>query len=140
MNESVSVIALYFALISFLGGIFFSRLDNWYNEIRSKRALAFSKTEYSKDTYFRLREALLSLKSSKPLSGFIGFGSFTTFVAVLGIFIPVTNPPFDPIVFLYMPLVITVLIYWIFGILILFNGSRLIREAEQEVIVILKNS
>ncbi len=132
MSDPVSILSFYFALIGFISGIFFTRLDNWYGEIRSKRAIlerSLINDSTNRNNFINLGNTLVSLKSSSPFWSYVAIGVFITSLGILGIFIPLSNLSFSPFVFLYGPVLITVLAYWIGGGILLLRGRCLINKS-----------
>lgn len=132
MNDPISIVGLYFALIGFLSGIFFTRLDSWYSEVRAKHAVLSSNLHTNDPQVKRiapLEDPFNSLQSSAPFSGFITIGAFITFLAVLSLFLPVSSSSFNIVLFLYVPVFLTVLFYLIGGGMLLISGTELVSQA-----------
>jgi hypothetical protein len=127
MNDPLGILGFYFTLIGFLTGIFFTRLDSWYNDVRAKEALVDQRTTTSR--LQDLKEDLIGLKNSAPLVSFIAIGIFLTVLGLLSLYIPLTNSPVNPTIFLYTPLWVTVATYWIGGIALLVRAAQLIKTA-----------
>jgi hypothetical protein len=131
VSDTLGILGFYFTLIGFISGIFFTRLDSWYNDVRAKGAVVNSTNNANK--LISLREDLTGLASSEPTVSFGGIGIFVTALAVLSFFVPPTSGNVNIAVFLYVPLVATVLIYWASGIALLVRGRALLKAAENTI-------
>ena len=133
--NAVGIVGLYFALIGFISGIFFTRLESWYSDVRSKRGTILQNIQMAKsvDSYTNLEIPFKGLNASKPLSSFLGIGGFVSGLAILSAFIPITDSGFNPLIFLYLPVALTVLGYWIGGLLIFKSGSRAIEDSLSDI-------
>jgi hypothetical protein len=101
MSESLSLLGFYFTLVGFISGLFFTRLDSWYGEVRAKTAtVPFTK---NRENFSRLKGEFTGLKSSKPTGSYVAVGLFLTALMVLGLFVPVTNSTINSGLFLVAP-------------------------------------
>jgi hypothetical protein len=135
MDNALSIIGFYFTLIGFISGLFFTRLDSWYGQVRefwgSMKLLekATDKLEKSKEG----RIKLIGLQESAPKGSFIAVGLFTSTLTVLSLGIPIGSSAVNPFVFLRIPLIATVLLYWIGGFLLLKKGNELLRMVSTQI-------
>jgi hypothetical protein len=131
MSDTLGILGFYFTLIGFISGIFFTRLDSWYNDVRAKTAVVNSTTNANK--LISLREDLTGLASSEPGFSFVAIGLFLTALAVLSFFVPAGQSAVNVTLFLYVPLVITVIIYWVSGAVLLVRARALLKAAETTI-------
>ena len=131
MSDTLGILGFYFTLIGFISGIFFTRLDSWYNDVRAKAAVVSSTNNANK--LISLREDLTGLASSEPTFSFGGIGLFVTALAILSFFVPAAPGNVNITLFLYIPLVTTVIIYWASGITLLVRGRSLLKAAENTI-------
>jgi hypothetical protein len=128
MDNALSIIGFYFTLIGFISGLFFTRLDSWYGQVRefwgSMKVLEKATDKINKSKEARIK--LIGLQQSAPQGSFIAVGLLTTVLTILSLWIPITSSAVNPFIFLRVPLILTVLLYWIGGILLLQKGSKLL--------------
>ncbi len=135
MDNALSIIGFYFTLIGFVSGLFFTRLDSWYGQVRefwgSMKLLekATDKIEKSKEA----RIKLIGLQESAPKGSFIAVGLFTSSLTLLSLGIPLVSSEVNPIIFLRIPLIVTVLMYWIGGFLLFKKGNELLRMVNAQI-------
>lgn len=131
MGDAVGLIGLYFTLIGFISGLFFTRIDSWYGSVRSFHgSLAFleDRTEYRS-----AKTQVLGLKASIPTGSFASVGVLLSALTSLSFFVPVERSPVDPLLFVRLPLVVTVGAYWLGGVVLLRRGHSHLAEAEEKV-------
>jgi hypothetical protein len=121
MSDTLGIIGFYFI---------FTRIDSWYSGVLSKQGVLSSYTNQTRrEEYLKLQEEFLAARSSAPRASFALVGIFVSVLALMGIVAGLTLSPVDsatinPIFFLYLPLVATVLAYWAGGLFLLFKGSQ----------------
>ena len=127
MSDTLGILGFYFTLIGFISGIFFTRLDSWYNDVRAKVAIVNATNNANR--LISLRDDLAGLTSSEPSFSFGAIGLFLSALAVLSFFVPAGTTAVNITLFLYIPLVVTVLVYWISGSVLLFRARSMLRAA-----------
>jgi hypothetical protein len=127
VSDTLGLLGFYFTLIGFISGIFFTRLDSWYNDVRARVAIVNASNDARK--LVSLRDDLAGLSSSEPGFSFAAIGLFLTALAILSMFVPAGTSSINTTIFLYVPLVVTVLAYWISGFVILRRARTLLKAA-----------
>lgn len=131
MSEVLEIIGFYFTLIAFISGLFFTRIDSWYGSVR---AYCGKLNTYTKrEEYITAGGEASGLSASAPTGSFVVVGGLVTALTVLAFFFPVTTSIVNPYIFLYSPLVITVVAYWIGGIVLLVQAKKLLSKAQQKI-------
>lgn len=131
MDDAVGLIGLYFTLIGFISGLFFTRIDSWYGSVRSFHGSLASLEERSE--YRSAKTQMLGLKASRPVGSFAAVGALLSALTMLSFFVPVDQPVVDPLLFIRLPLLATVGAYWVGGIVLLRKGRSRLLGAEQEI-------
>lgn len=135
MDNALSIIGFYFTLIGFISGLFFTRLDSWYGQVRefwgSMKLLEKGTDKIEKSKEGRIK--LIGLQASAPTGSFIAVGLLTSALTLLSFGIPITNPQLNPFVFLRLPLIVTVLMYWVGGVLLLGKGNELLGKVSEQI-------
>ncbi|MEN4011937.1 MAG: hypothetical protein AB1453_04420 [Chloroflexota bacterium] len=135
MDNALAVLGFYFTLIGFINGLFFTRLDSWHGKVRefwgSARMLEKDPQRLEKSKTARL--TLNGLAESAPKGSFIAVGIFTTSLTLLSLAIPFENPPVNPWLFLRLPLIATILLYWAGGAILLRKGSQLLKQVKATI-------
>jgi hypothetical protein len=131
MSDALGLIGFYFTLIGFISGLFFTRIDSWYGEVRLFEG-ALDSLERA-DQYRDKRPSLEGLRASKPRGSFIAVGALLSVLTALAWFVPIKEAPVNPLVFVFAPITITVIAYWIGGIVLLGKGTSLLTGAEQKI-------
>lgn len=134
MDNALSIIGFYFTLIGFISGLFFTRLDSWYGQVRefwgSMKLLEKETDKIEKSKEGRIK--LIGLQESAPIGSFIAVGLLTSALTLLSLGIPITNSQINPFVFLQLPLIVTVVMYWIGGLLLLKKGNELLGKVSEQ--------
>ncbi len=135
MDNALAVLGFYITLIGFISGLFFTRLDSWYGKVRefwgSARLLEKDPLRLEKSKAARL--TLNGLAESAPKSSFIAVGIFTTSLTLLSFAVPFENPSVNPWLFLRLPLVATILLYWVGGAVLLRKGRSLLGQVRASI-------
>jgi hypothetical protein len=131
VSDTLGILGFYFTLIGFISGIYFSRLDTWYNNVRAKAAIVNATNNANK--LVNLRDDLAGLASSEPRFSFLAIGVFLSALAILSFFVPAGASAVNTAVFLYAPLVLTVVIYWTSGFIVLARARSTLRVAEEVI-------
>lgn len=135
MDNSLSIIGFYFTLIGFISGLFFTRLDSWYGQVREFWG-SIKLLEKETDKLAASKKARISstgLRESAPKGSFIAVGLFTIFLTLLSLCIPIKASEVNPFIFLKIPLIATVLMYWIGGFLLLKKGNELLDKVNEVI-------
>ncbi len=135
MDNALAVLGFYFTLIGFISGLFFTRLDGWYGKVREfwGSALLLEKDPQRLEKSKAARLTLNGLAESAPQGSFIAVGAFTTSLTLLSFAVPFENPPVDPWLFLRLPLIATILLYWAGGVILLHKGSYLLNQVKVSI-------
>ena len=135
MDNALAIIGFYFTLIGFISGLFFTRLDGWYGDVREFwGTMKWLEKETDKiDKSKKARITLTGLRESAPRGSFISVGFLTSALTALSLFVPISAPAVNPFVFLQLPLVVTVLLYWIGGIILLRKGGNLLAQVKAQI-------
>lgn len=131
MGDAVGLIGLYFTLVGFISGLFFTRIDSWYGSVRSFHGSLASLEERSE--YRSAKTQVLGLKASRPIGSFVAVGALLSALTALSFFVPMERSAVDPLLFIRLPLVVTVGAYWLGGVLLLRKGHSRLLEAEEKV-------
>jgi len=131
MSDAVGLVGFYFALIGFISGLFFTRLDGWYGDVRAYAGKVSATTDV--ETLKAIEPEGKGLDASVPLHSFIVIGVFLSLLALLSYFVPIENASLNPRIFLYIPLTITVLLYWGGGILLIRGGKNVLHIAQRDI-------
>ena len=129
MSSALGILGLYFTLIGFISGLFFTRIDSWYGSVRGFHGKVGSLTD--REDFVKAKPESSSLAASMPLGSFIMVGLFVTALVVLAFAFPISAPEASPLVFLYGPLVLTLAAYWFGGALLLRQGKQYLVRANQ---------
>jgi hypothetical protein len=131
MGDAVGLIGLYFTLIGFISGLFFTRIDSWYGSVRSFHGSLASLEERSE--YRSAKTQVLGLQASRPVGSFVAVGALLSALTVLSFFVPLERSAVDPLLFIHLPLLATVGAYWLGGTVFLLKGHSRLVEAEGEI-------
>jgi hypothetical protein len=131
VSEVLEIIGFYFTLIAFISGLFFTRIDSWYGSVRSYYGKLNTYTK--REEYITAGGEASGLSASAPTGSFVVVGGLVTALTVLAFFFPVTPSIVNPYIFLYSPLIITVVAYWIGGIVLLVQAKTLLSKAQQKI-------
>lgn len=131
MDNALAITGFYFTLIGFISGLFFSRLDNWYGEVR-KFSGSVNLLE-TVDEFKRARQEISGIKSSTPFGSFISVGVFTTVLLLLALNVPINNAAVNPLLFIRIPLASTVIAYWLGGVWLLYSAKKLLEISSYRI-------
>lgn len=131
MSNALSLIAFYFAIISFLGGISFNQVETWHGSVRSFHQ-SLSPLE-TRDEWKAVRPQSLGLRAAMPSWSFVVVGAMVTGLAILALQVPVGRSSVDPLPFVYAPLWTAVLVYWLGGVTRLWTGHVRLQQAEKKI-------
>jgi len=131
MDNALALTGFYFTIIGFISGLFFTRLDSWYGEARQfAGSVSMMQTV---DEFKRARQQLNGIKSSAPTGSFIAIGLFTTILLVLALLVPISETVVNPIIFIRVPLILTVLAYWLGGCILLISARKLLAVSHEKI-------
>ena len=136
MDTALSIIGFYFALIGFISGLFFTRLDSWYGDVREFYGSYSGEDPAKKNTPDNCRKnriKQMGLEQSTPLGSFVVVGLLTTALTLLSWGVPITDPQMNTFLFLRLPLILTVLVYWIGGFILLSKSQSLLTLIKTEI-------
>ncbi len=131
MSDALGVIGFYFTLIGFISGLFFTRIDGWYGSVRAFSGKLASVNE--KNAFVIAGAEWDGLSASAPTGSFIAVGILVTALTVLAFLFPIPNPSVSPALFLYGPIVLTVIFYWFGGIILLVKAKSVLSKARQKI-------
>lgn len=131
MDNALAVVGFYFALIGFISGLFFTRLDSWYGAVKEFEGSLQSLSK--REDYMIAESKKDGLKSSAPIGSFIAVGILTTLLTLLSLLIPVENASLNPNLYLRSPLIITVLSYWLGGFFLFRRGRLILHQASIKI-------
>jgi predicted small integral membrane protein len=131
MSDAIGLIGFYFTLIGFISGLFFTRIDGWYGSVRAFSGKLASVT--GRENFIIMGAEWDGLSASKPTGSFIAVGILVTTLTVLAYLFPIPNPSASPALFLYGPIVLTVIFYWLGGIILLVKARSVLSSARQKI-------
>ncbi len=132
MSEAITVIAFYFAALSLASTLFFNRVEAWHGPIRSFE-VHLNKLGSVKEWEDAEKDRKLHSAGAPNL--------FATLVSILAVFltflafkVPIPLcPPFDPLVYLRLPLVTVAGMFWVLGFVRFLDGHRRLHNAQQRI-------
>jgi len=127
----LSLVAFYFAIISFVGGLSFNQVESWHGLVRSFHQSLNSLEK--RDEWKTVRPQWLGLRAAMPFWSFVVVGALVTGLAILALQVPVGQSAVDPLPFVYAPLWTVVLVYWLGGMARLWTGHVRLRQAEKKI-------
>ena len=131
MGDALSLVAFYFAIISFVGGLSFNQVESWHGSVRSFHQTL--STLENRDEWKSVRPQWLGLKAAMPFWSFVVVGILVTGLAFLSLQVPIGQSAVDPLPFVYAPLWATVLVYWLGGVARLWTGQVRLRQAGDKI-------
>ena len=131
MSDALSLIAFYFAIISFVCSLSFNQVESWHGSVRSFHH-SLSPLE-KRDEWKTVRPQWLGLRAAMPFWSFVVVGALVTGLAILALQVPVGRSEVDPLPFVYAPLGAAVLVYWLGGTVRLWTGHVRLKQAGQEI-------
>jgi hypothetical protein len=131
MSDAIGLIGFYFTLIGFISGLFFTRIDGWYGSVRAFSGKLASVKD--KGNFVIASAEWDGLSASAPTGSFIAVGILVTILTVLAYKFPISNPSVSPELYLYGPIVLTVIFYWLGGIVLLVKAKSVLSKARQKI-------
>lgn len=136
MNDAVSLLGFYLAMVALLASIFFARLETWYSEVQVLARLwkEFPRRNPDPHDLASLRQQALSLQSSFPLLGFLLVGSFLILISLFGALLggQVTWSTVAPW-YIYLPGALFEVIFFGGAIFLLTQGKNKVDTALTEI-------
>lgn len=128
----MTLIAFYFAVISLASSLFFNQVEAWHGSVRSFEA---SLKEIDEVDRWRLAdEQRKPLEAAAPNLFAALVGLLVVGLTVLAFLVPVPpHTPFDPLLFLRLPLALVVVLFWGLGLARLLDGHRRLRSAKKSI-------
>jgi len=128
----MTLIAFYFAVISLASSLFFNQVEAWHGPVRSFET---SLKELKKVEQWRqASEQREPLEAAAPNLFAVLVGLLVASLAILAFLVPTpARPPFDPLLFLRLPLLFVVVLFWGFGLARLLDGYRRLATAKEEI-------
>lgn len=132
MGETMTLIAFYFAVISLASSLFFNQVEAWHGPVRSFETSL--KALKDVEQWRRASEQREPLKAAAPDLFAVLVGLLVAGLAILAFLVPTpARPSFDPLLFLRLPLLLVVVLFWGLGLARLFDGHRRLATAEEEI-------
>ncbi len=132
MGETMTLIAFYFAVISLASSLFFNQVEAWHAPVRSFET---SLKEFKEvEQWRRASEQREPLEAAAPNLFAVLVGLLVAGLTVLAFLVPTpARPPFDPLLFLRLPLLLVVVLFWGLGLARLFDGHRRLATAKEDI-------
>lgn len=132
MSEAMTLIAFYFAVISLASSLFFNQVEAWHGPVRSFETSLKELEEV--EQWRRADEQRKPLEAAAPNLFAILVGILVAGLTVLAFLIPIpAHPPFNPLLFLRLPLLFVVVLFWGLGLMRLVDGHRRLGVAKEEI-------
>jgi hypothetical protein len=128
----MTLIAFYFAVISLASSLFFNQVEAWHGPVRSFETSLKELEEV--EQWRRADEQRKPLEAAAPNLFAILVGILVAGLTVLAFLIPIpAHPPFNPLLFLRLPLLFVVVLFWGLGLMRLVDGHRRLGVAKEEI-------
>ena len=132
MSEAMSLIAFYFAVISLASSLFFNQVEAWHGPVRSFETSLKAFREV--DEWRRADEQRKPIKAAAPNLFAALVGLLVAGLTALAFLVPVpSRTPFDPLLFLRLPLMFVVVLFWGLGLARLIDGHRRLEKAKRNI-------
>ena len=132
MGETMTLIAFYFAVISLASSLFFNQVEAWHGPVRSFETSLKELEEV--EQWRRASEQREPLKAAAPNLFAVLVGLLVAGLTFLSFLVPTpARPPFDPLLFLRLPLLLVVVLFWGLGLARLFDGHRRLATAKEDI-------
>ena len=132
MGETMTLIAFYFAVISLASSLFFNQVEAWHGPVRSFETSLKELEEV--EQWRRASEQREPLEAAAPNLFAVLVGLLVAGLTVLAFLVPTpARPPFDPLLFLRLPLLLVVVLFWGLGLARLFDGHRRLATAKEDI-------
>ena len=128
----MTLIAFYFAVISLASSLFFNQVEAWHGPVRSFETSLKELEEV--EQWRRASEQREPLEAAAPNLFAVLVGLLVAGLTVLAFLVPIpARPPFDPLLFLRLPLLLVVVLFWGLGLARLFDGHRRLATAKEDI-------
>jgi hypothetical protein len=132
MSEAMTLIAFYFAVISLASSLFFNQVEAWHGPVRSFETSLKELEEV--DQWRRADEQRKPLEAAAPNFFAALVGVLVAGLTILAFLVPIpAHPPFDPLLFLRLPLLVVVVLFWGLGLARLVDGHRRLGKAKDNI-------
>ncbi len=132
MSEAMTLMAFYFAVISLASSLFFNQVEAWHGPVRSFETSLKELEEV--EQWRRADEQLKPLEAAAPNLFAALVGVLVAGLTLLAFLVPIpTDPPFDPFLFLRLPLLSVVVLFWGLGLARLIDGHRRLGTAKEDI-------
>ncbi|SMC07630.1 hypothetical protein SAMN00767673_2510 [Rubrobacter radiotolerans DSM 5868] len=128
----MTLIAFYFAVISLASSLFFNQVEAWHGPVRSfQTSLKELKTV---EQWRRADEQRKPIEAAAPNLFAALVGLLVLGLTALAFLVPTpSRPPFDPFLFLRLPLALVVALFWGLGLARLIDGHRRLGRAKKSI-------
>lgn len=128
----MTLIAFYFAVISLASSLFFNQVEAWHGPVRSFQTTLEELKEV--EQWRRADEQRKPIEAAAPNLFAALVGLLVAGLTVLAFLVPVPdNPPFDPLLFLRLPLLSVVVLFWGLGLGRLVDGHLRLGRAKKNI-------
>jgi hypothetical protein len=132
VGEAMTLIAFYFAVISLASSLFFNQVEAWHGPVRSFET---SLNEIDNVDGWRLAdEQRKPIEAAAPNLFAVLVGLLVAVLTALAFLVPIpSRPPFDPLLFLRLPLLFVVVLFWGLGLARLIDGHWRLGKARKYI-------
>lgn len=132
VGKAMTLIAFYFAVISLASSLFFNQVEAWHGPVRSFET---SLKEIDDVDGWRLAdEQRKPIEAAAPNLFAVLVGLLVAVLTALAFLVPIpSQPPFDPLLFLRLPLLFVVVLFWGLGLARLIDGHRRLGKARKNI-------
>ena len=128
----MTLIAFYFAVISLASSLFFNQVEAWHGPVRSFETSLKELEEV--DEWRRADEQRKVIKAAAPNLFAVLVGLPVAGLTALAFLVPIpSQPPFDPLLFLRLPLLFVVVLFWGLGLARLLDGHRRLGRTRKNI-------
>jgi hypothetical protein len=132
VGETMTLIAFYFAVISLASSLFFTQVEAWHGPVRSFETSLKELKEV--DQWRQASDQREPLEAAAPNLFAVLVGLLVAGLTVLAFLVPTpARPPFYPLLFLLLPLLLVVVLFWGLGLARLFDGHRRLATAKEDI-------
>lgn len=132
MSEAMTLIAFYFAVISLSSNLFFGQVEAWHGSVRSFQTTLEELKEV--DEWRRADEQRKPIEAAAPNLFAALVGVLLAGLTILAFLVPIPeDPPFDPLLFLRLPLLFVVVLFYVLGLGRLIDGHVRLGRARKSI-------
>jgi hypothetical protein len=129
VGEAMSLIAFYFAVISLASSLFFNQVENWHGPVRAFETSLKELKEVEEWRRADVKREPLEAAAPNLFAALVDL--LVAGLTVLAFLVRTpAHPPFDPFLFLRLPLFLVVVLFWGLGLARLVDGHRRLRTAK----------